>query len=389
MWPSLYSTFYWSTAFVTAILGYAVILEIYNRSLARFPGVAPFIRAVLVGLLFLVAARAFAELFGGAANPLASSAALLERDLRTLQAILLGVFLGIVSFYHIPIGKNLRGIIVGYTLYVGVRVVKLTAYTQSGKTVGIFVSKMEPVIYLICLGLWTLALWSQAPELNCRYGAQHRAKLRSSFASNQNATLARIRLSNKDSSPVIPALFSIVVGVLLLGILAYWLFSERSFATDARPSTAETSKAFGWNCRRRISSKGCSIRATSLSSARNRRPKPSRLFEQERQGVGDLLAAAYPPASGAADELSRGCGTSENINLRPALEIKLGLHYVRFLVLCELESWGFLTLVRVPFQIRLMMGYVVGVTAQLCGVSDKLLGATQFSTPASAPPPTQ
>ena len=164
LWPSLYSTFYWSTAFVTAILGYAVILEIYNRSLAKFPGVARFIRAVLVGLLFLVAARAFAELFGGAANPLASSAALLERDLRTLQALLLGALLAIFSFYHIPIGKNLRGIMVGYTLYVGVRVVELTAYTQSGKAVGIFVSKMEPIIYLICLGLWTLALWSQAPE---------------------------------------------------------------------------------------------------------------------------------------------------------------------------------------------------------------------------------
>lgn len=164
MWPGLYSKFYWSTAFVTAILGYTVIVEIYNRSLARFPGVARFIRTVLVGLLFLVAARAFAELFGGAANPLASSAAVLERDLRTLQAILLGALLAIFSLYRIPIGKNLRGIIVGYTLYVGVRVVELTAYTQSGKAVGIFVSKMEPIIYLICLGLWTLALWSRAPE---------------------------------------------------------------------------------------------------------------------------------------------------------------------------------------------------------------------------------
>lgn len=164
MWPGLYRPFYWSTSFVTVILGYAVILEIYGRSLARFPGVARFIRAVLVGLLCLVAARAFAELFGGAANPLASSAAVLERDLRTLQAILLGALLGIFSFYRIPIEKNLRGIIVGYTLYVGVRVIELTAYTESGKAVGIFVSKMEPIIYLICLGVWTLALWSRAPE---------------------------------------------------------------------------------------------------------------------------------------------------------------------------------------------------------------------------------
>ena len=164
MWPGVYGPFYWSTAFVTAILGYAVILEIYSRSLARFPGVARLIRIVLVGLLFLVAVRAFAELFGGAANPLASSAALLERDLRTLQAVLLGALLCIFSFYRIPIGKNLRGIIVGYTLYVGVRVIELTAYTQLGKATGIFVSKIEPMSYLICLVVWTVALWSRAPE---------------------------------------------------------------------------------------------------------------------------------------------------------------------------------------------------------------------------------
>ncbi|MGB6823475.1 MAG: hypothetical protein WBE21_15465, partial [Candidatus Acidiferrales bacterium] len=63
------------------------------------------------------------------------------------------------------------------------------------------------------------------------------------------------------------------------------------------------------------------------------------------------------------------------------------LHYVRFLVVYELILG--LSHIRGPFQIRLMMGYVVGVTTQLRGVSDKLLGAGQFSTPASAPPPTQ
>lgn len=185
---------------------------------------------------------------------------------------------------------------------------------------------------------------------------------------------------------MIPALFSIVVGVLLLGILAYWLFSERSFATDARPSTADTSKAL----RLELPSADLIERVLDprdLAFVRKESPTETlRLFEQERRAlaiswlrhtrrqVGQLMS--YHAAA-----------VRENINLRPALEIKLGLHYVRFLVLCELILG--LSYIRGPFQIRLMMGYVVGVTAQLCGVSDKLLGATQFSTPASAPPPTQ
>ncbi|HEV2618296.1 MAG TPA: hypothetical protein VGU63_16985 [Candidatus Acidoferrales bacterium] len=164
MLPGFYGLFYWSTAFLTAALGYGVILEIYGRSLAGFPGVSRWIRIVLGGLLFVIAAKALVELFGGAANPWASSAALLERDLRTAQAILLGALLGIFIFYRIAIGKNLRGIIAGYALYVGVRVIELTAYAQLGKADGIFVSQLEPIGYLICLIIWTVALWSPARE---------------------------------------------------------------------------------------------------------------------------------------------------------------------------------------------------------------------------------
>jgi len=162
--PGTYASFYWTTTILTAILGYGVILEIYGRSLERFAGVARFVRIVLLGMLILVAARASLEFFGASPTPLASSAALLERDLRTLQAILLAALLAIFTFYRIPIGKNLRGIMLGYTLYIGVRVLELTAYTQLSKVDGVFVSKIEPVSYLICLGIWTGALWSRSPE---------------------------------------------------------------------------------------------------------------------------------------------------------------------------------------------------------------------------------
>ncbi len=162
--PSLYKSFYWSAEFASAILGYGVILEIYSRSLTKFPGVARFIRVVLVAILLVITTRALAELFGGTLNPMAASAALLERDLRTVQAVLLGTLLGIFTIYRIPTGKNLRGIIVGYALYVGVRIIELTAYTQLKTADKIFVTKLEPVIFLICLVIWTIALWSRAPE---------------------------------------------------------------------------------------------------------------------------------------------------------------------------------------------------------------------------------
>ncbi|HEV2288796.1 MAG TPA: hypothetical protein VGR81_07575 [Candidatus Acidoferrales bacterium] len=164
--PGTYAAFYWSTAFLTAIVGYGVILEIYGRTLEKFSGVARFMRIVLVGVLLAVIGRALLQLFGNSPSLLASSAALLEQDLRILQAVFLAALLGIFTFYRIPIGKNLRGIIAGYTLYIGVRIIELTIYTRFRKAEGIFISKLEPVSYLICLGIWTTALWSRSAEPN-------------------------------------------------------------------------------------------------------------------------------------------------------------------------------------------------------------------------------
>ncbi len=187
---------------------------------------------------------------------------------------------------------------------------------------------------------------------------------------------------------MIPALFSIVVGVLLLGILTYWaLQRDRASATDVTIFHGGYVQGFAV---------GIAVGGSHRKSARSARPRfrPQGIAGRNRTGCLSRNAGRWR---------SLGCGTPagrwgslmsyhaaavrQNINLRPALEIKLGLHYVRFLVLYELILG--LSHIRGPFQIRLMMGYVVGVTAQLRGVSDKLLGAAQFSTPASAPPPTQ
>lgn len=162
--PGAYATFYWTSTILMAILGYLLILEIYGRSLEKFAGAARLVRIVLLVAFFLVVARALIALFGGSPARLAPFAAFLERDLRTLQAILLAALLGIFTFYRIPTGRNLRGIMAGYTLYVGVRVLELTAYTELGRADALFVSKLEPFSYLICLGIWTTALWSRSSE---------------------------------------------------------------------------------------------------------------------------------------------------------------------------------------------------------------------------------
>jgi len=60
-----------------------------------------------------------------------------------------------------------------------------------------------------------------------------------------------------------------------------------------------------------------------------------------------------------------------NVNLRPAVEIKLALRYVLFLLVCNVL--GVLIWLGGPFYSRKMVGYAVGVAQRLSYISGELL----------------
>lgn len=182
---------------------------------------------------------------------------------------------------------------------------------------------------------------------------------------------------------MIPALFSIVAGALLLVILAYWALRRPWRASESRSSPVDASKALRLELPpadliERV------LDARDLAFVRKESPVETvRLFERERRALAISWLRHTRREVGRLMGYHAGA-VRQNMNLRPALEIQLGLHYVRFLVVYELILG--LSYLRGPFQIRPMMGYVVGVTKQLRGVSDELTGAAQFSTPAGVPP---
>jgi len=185
---------------------------------------------------------------------------------------------------------------------------------------------------------------------------------------------------------VIPALFSIVIGVLLLGLLAYWAFRGSSAVLRAGFSPADTSEAL------RLELPPVDLIERMLDPrdlafvCKESPVETVRLFEQERQALAISWLRHTRRQVGRLMSYHVGV-VGQNINLRPALEIKLGLHYVRFLVVYEVILG--LSYILGPFRIRPIISYVIGVTTQLRGASEKLLGAAQLSTRTSAPPPTQ
>src|ERR1700733_4433982 len=93
--PSLYALLYWRLQFVTMALGCGVIVEI-SRHVFFLPHWKP------------------------AANP-----AELERNLRIAQAIALMSIVFLTGYYGIEIGRNMKGLILGFGVYVGASIISL------------------------------------------------------------------------------------------------------------------------------------------------------------------------------------------------------------------------------------------------------------------------
>jgi hypothetical protein len=161
--PPGYSQLYWRLELVTLALGCGVIVEISRHVFARHGSLDRFARWVAIitfGALFVVFAIhvAFLPHWKPVAN-----AAELERDLRIAQAIALLSIVFLTGYYGIEIGKNTKGLILGFGVYVGASIISLTLRLFIGVWFNPAWKIIEPFSYAAALLIWTVALWSYEP----------------------------------------------------------------------------------------------------------------------------------------------------------------------------------------------------------------------------------
>src|SRR5277367_1928691 len=116
----LYDNLWWGTEFLSLLVGYFVIFDIFEKGLEAYEGIKRIAR--VVGLVVLAGIVMFTAIQLVARNHLAPGLTSLEveRNLRFAELILLGGILLLVAHYRILLGRNLKGIILGYGLYVAV-----------------------------------------------------------------------------------------------------------------------------------------------------------------------------------------------------------------------------------------------------------------------------
>jgi len=158
--PKAYARVYWSTEFVAVILGCGVIWEIYSQTLAPYAGVARLVKSLLLGVIVVVVIGVTLRnsLSSNSAFPFEATAHL-DRSLRETQAIFLGLILVLLLYYGIPLGRNLKGMIAGYSLFIAVLICDLAFRTFLRREY-----QLAPFAYTAALGVWCASLWSYHPN---------------------------------------------------------------------------------------------------------------------------------------------------------------------------------------------------------------------------------
>lgn len=158
--PSTYALVYWYSQVVSLVAGYVVILEIYRRALKAYPGAARMAQALLMAIFVLVVLKAVLASAGSTGWSIARTYEELEHSLRVIQATALIAILGLLAYYRIPLGRNLKGILIGYGIFVGVSVTILTLRFSFGDRLQLVYRYLPSFTYFAVLIIWCVALWS-------------------------------------------------------------------------------------------------------------------------------------------------------------------------------------------------------------------------------------
>lgn len=162
--PDLYAPLYWPSDFVTIMVSYAVILEIFRWSTRHKPGIRRLAQDVLLTVFALTVAYAVVDFAHGGSRSLSRAIADLSRDLRYVEAGVLLIMLWLFARYRIPLGRNLLGLISGYSFWLACNIVNLAFLFRPSNEISIVLRGMLPATYLLTLVIWCASLWSPQPE---------------------------------------------------------------------------------------------------------------------------------------------------------------------------------------------------------------------------------
>ena len=179
--PALYADAYWPAQFITLAFGCGLIVEIFKHALAFYPGAERFAKAacLITFAMIFVFAFGYGFLAPQGRSPLLEIDVSIERDLRACQILFFAAILAVISRYGISVGRNLRGLMYGYGLYLGFSIVTLAVRFYVGRGFNEVWRVAQPLSLDASLILWLRGFWrydpAPAPSVQSRLEEDYQA----------------------------------------------------------------------------------------------------------------------------------------------------------------------------------------------------------------------
>ena len=155
--PTLFLRLYWPLASISSVLGCGVILEIIRHMFVGQVSLGRLARrgaAIVFGMIFLEVSILAILLRW---NP-ALYQAHLETDLSLAQAVGLMSIIALTGHYSIEVGKNIKGVIVGFGVYLGASLISMPLRVFFGGQFSPAWRVIQISAYLTALVIWAVSL---------------------------------------------------------------------------------------------------------------------------------------------------------------------------------------------------------------------------------------
>jgi hypothetical protein len=159
-----YRTCYWIKEFLCVIAGYAVVMEIIERAFEHYEGPKKLGRnAALIVFAAIVGATALQAALDRVASSVHRPIDV-EVCLRGAELLLLSIVIAVIFYYGVPVGRNLKGITVGYGICTAAVVMNEAIRSFAGRPFYAAFASIWSYSYLVSLVIWVAALWSYEPN---------------------------------------------------------------------------------------------------------------------------------------------------------------------------------------------------------------------------------
>jgi len=166
--PQVYPSAYWFNYLVSILVEFTVLVEISDQIFRPFPAIRNLGRALTVlislglGIFYIMPAILWSS---------SRSLALLGFALRAsvTKAIILAVLFYVAQHYACPLGRNVGGLMLGFSIYVAMSISIMAGATAFGQALFAHILwAMLPLASMLCVLVWTLSLWELAPMPSLR-----------------------------------------------------------------------------------------------------------------------------------------------------------------------------------------------------------------------------